>query len=190
MRQKDEAKREAITRSIVSLINEIGFVDISMSKIAKATGISPSTLYVYYENKEDMFRKIYLEVKRRMIELCGEGLDPEAPVEASVRMLCSNLLKYMMEHTDEFLFIEQACNSPLVTPELVAELDEYNRTTVGIFQRGIDDGVLKHASPVLLISFCYYPIQQIFKEWRKVGSLLLDVDFDMVFQMCWDAVRR
>ena len=80
MRQKDEAKREAITRSIVSLINEIGFVDISMSKIAKATGISPSTLYVYYENKEDMFRKIYLEVKRRMIELCGEGLDPKAPV--------------------------------------------------------------------------------------------------------------
>lgn len=190
MRQKDEAKREAITRSIVSLINEIGFVDISMSKIAKATGISPSTLYVYYENKEDMFRKIYLDVKRRMIELCGEGLDPKSPVEASVRRLCANLLKYMKEHTDEFLFIEQACNSPLVTPELIGQLEEYNRTTVGIFQRGIEEGILKRTSPVLLIGFCYYPIQQIFKEWRKEGSMLPDVDFDIVFQMCWDAVRR
>ena len=33
---------------------EIGFANISMSKIAKATGLSAATLYVYYENKEDM----------------------------------------------------------------------------------------------------------------------------------------
>ena len=62
MRTKDENKKAAITKAIIRLINEIGFVDISMSKIAKATGISASTLYVYYESKEDMFRKIYLDV--------------------------------------------------------------------------------------------------------------------------------
>ena len=50
MRTKDENKKAAITKAIIRLINEIGFVDISMSKIAKATGISASTLYVYYES--------------------------------------------------------------------------------------------------------------------------------------------
>ena len=68
MRRKDENKKAAITNAIVRLINEIGFANISMSKIAKATGISPATLYVYYENKEDMFRKVYMDVKKQMTE--------------------------------------------------------------------------------------------------------------------------
>ena len=101
-----------------------------------------------------------------------------------------NLLDYMQEYTDEFLFIEQACNSPMTTDEMLETLEQYNKDTVRIFQRGIEEGILKPASPALLISFCYYPIQQIFKEWRKDRSMLPDVDFDMVFQMCWDAVKR
>lgn len=96
----------------------------------------------------------------------------------------------MQEYTDEFLFIEQACNSPMATDEMLETLEQYNKDTVRIFQRGIEEGILKPASTALLISFCYYPIQQIFKEWRKDRSMLPDVDFDMVFQMCWDAVKR
>ena len=174
----------------MSLINEIGFANISMSKIAKATGISASTLYVYYASKEDMLRKIYLETKRRMIEECNRDLEPGEALEQSVGKICKNLLRYMREYTDEFLFIEQACNSPLVTDEMIEALGQYNKTAVEIFQRGIDEGILKQASPALLISFCYYPIQQIFKEWRKDQSMLPNVDFDLVFQMCWDAIKR
>lgn len=85
---------------------------------------------------------------------------------------------------------EQACNSPMATDEMIEELEQYNRDTVKIFQRGIEEGILKQTSPVLLISFCYYPIQQIFKEWRKEKSMLPKVDFEMVFQMCWDGIRR
>ena len=64
MRMKDENKKTAITKAVIGLINEIGFANISMSKIAKSTGISAATLYVYYENKEDMFRKVYMEIKK------------------------------------------------------------------------------------------------------------------------------
>lgn len=157
---------------------------------AKAAGMLAATLYVYYDNKEDMFRKVYMDVKKHMTEKCSRDIDPEGSVEEAVRKLCGNLLDYMQEYTDEFLFIEQACNSPMTTDEMLETLEQYNKDTVRIFQRGIEEGILKPASPALLISFCYYPIQQIFKEWRKDRSMLPDVDFDMVFQMCWDAVKR
>ena len=137
-----------------------------------------------------MFRKVYMDVKKHMTEKCNRDIDPEGSVEEAVRKLCGNLLDYMQEYTDEFLFIEQACNSPMTTDEMLETLEQYNKDTVRIFQRGIEEGILKPASPALLISFCYYPIQQIFKEWRKDRSMLPDVDFDMVFQMCWDAVKR
>ena len=190
MRMKDENKKAAITKAIIGLINEIGFANISMSKIAKATGLSAATLYVYYENKEDMFRKVYLDVKKQMIEECSKNICLQENVQEAVRKLCKNLLRYMKEYTDEFLFIEQACNSPMATDEMIEELEQYNQHTIKIFQRGVQEGILKQASPALLISFCYYPIQQIFKEWRKEKSMLPDVDFEVVFQMCWDAIKR
>ena len=187
---KDENKKTAITKAIIGLINEIGFANISMSKIAKATGISAATLYVYYKNKEDMFREVYLDVKKHMIEECGRNICPRENVQEAVRKLCKNLLRYMKEYTDEFLFIEQACNSPMATDEMLEELEQYNQNAISIFQRGVQEGILKQTSPALLISFCYYPIQQIFKEWRKEKSMLPDVDFEVVFQMCWDAIKR
>mgnify|MGYP001623960904 FL=1 len=190
MRTKDENKRAAITKAILRLINEIGFANTSMSKIAKATGLLASTLYVYYENKEDMFRKIYLDVKKQMIAACSSGLSEKETLEQSVRRLCRNLLCYMQAHTDEFLFLEQACNSPLVTDAMMETVEEYNRTAITIFQRGIEQGILKPASPALLLGFCAYPIQQIFKETQKEKTMLPDVDFDQVFQMCWDAIKR
>ena len=190
MRMKDENKKTAITKAIIGLINEIGFANISMSKIAKATGISAATLYVYYKNKEDMFREVYLDVKKHMIEECGRNICPRENVQEAVRKLCKNLLRYMKEYTDEFLFIEQACNSPMATDEMLEELEQYNQNTISIFRRGVQEGILKQTSPALLISFCYYPIQQIFKEWRKEKSMLPDVDFEVVFQMCWDAIKR
>ena len=96
----------------------------------------------------------------------------------------------MQDYTDEFLFIEQACNSPMATDEMIEELEQYNQDTITIFQRGVQEGLLKQTSPALLISFCYYPIQQIFKECRKEKSMLPEGDFEVVFQMCWDAIKR
>ncbi len=137
-----------------------------------------------------MFRKVYLDVKKEMTAECSKNVCGQESVQDAVRKLCENLLRYMKEHTEEFLFLEQACNSPLATDEMIEELEQYNQDISGIFQRGVQEGLLKQASPALLISFCYYPIQQIFKEWRKEKSMLPDVDFELVFQMCWDAIRR
>lgn len=187
---KDETKKAAITKAIIGLINEIGFANISMSKIAKATGLSAATLYVYYENKEDMFRKVYMDVKKQMIGECSKNICLQENIQEAVRKLCENLLRYMQDRTDEFLFIEQACNSPMTTDEMIEELEQYNQDTIRIFQRGVQEGLLKKTSPALLIGFCYYPIQQIFKEFRKEKSMLPEVDFEVVFQMCWDAIKR
>ena len=164
---KDDNKKNAITKAVISLSNEIGFSDVSMSKIAKRAGVSSSTLYVYYENKDDMFNKVYADVKIQMHKECAKGLEMNETVENSVKKICKNVLRYIQEYTEEFLFIEQSCNSPFAK-----------------------EGVLKQTSPILLISFCYYPIQQIFKEYRKPNSMLPDTDFNMVFQMCWDAIKR
>ena len=47
-------KRKTIAKSTCSLFIEKGFVNISISEIAKVAGIGKGTIYEYFKNKEDI----------------------------------------------------------------------------------------------------------------------------------------
>jgi AcrR family transcriptional regulator len=189
MRIKDENKEEAIFEATIRLINEIGFANISMSKIAKVAGVSNSTLYVYFNNKEDMFKKVYLGVKKQMLSACKKNISIDEPVRQTIGKICANLLKFAKDHVEYFLFIEQSANSPLIASMPHDEIDSLLSGLLSVFEKGIQEGILKKASPVLLLGFCYYPITQLYKEQCLPGSSLGDMDFELVLQMCWDAIK-
>ena len=65
MRTRDQAKYDAIVKSSIQLINTIGFDGISISKIAKKAKVSPATIYIYFENKEDLFTKLYIDIREK-----------------------------------------------------------------------------------------------------------------------------
>lgn len=190
MRVKDENKKDAILAATVRLINEIGFVNVSMSKIARAAGVSASTLYIYYENKEDMFRKVYLDVKKQMIRAGARGLDREEPVKHSVERFCENLLQFMEEHEDYFLFIEQSSNSPLINTAVNEEIEQLNQEIYAVFDKGIREGILKDTKAALLVGFCFYPITQLYKVTCQPDSWLQELDHQLLIQMCWDAIKN
>jgi AcrR family transcriptional regulator len=54
MRTRDQKKYNAVVKSSIKLTNELGFSGISVSKIAKRANVSPATIYIYFENKEDI----------------------------------------------------------------------------------------------------------------------------------------
>ena len=64
MRVKDQDKQTALFEATVKTVNEMGFVAASVSKIAKEANVSPATLYVYYDNKEDLLVSTYIEIKK------------------------------------------------------------------------------------------------------------------------------
>ena len=52
--QKKQDKRKQIAKSTCNLFIEKGFVNISISEIAKVAGIGKGTVYEYFSNKEDI----------------------------------------------------------------------------------------------------------------------------------------
>lgn len=90
MRYKDNTKKERIIISAIQLINEVGLAETSMSKIAKKAGVSAGTIYVYFENKEDMIKKLYLEVKKEMQQKLLYGVNNSLPTEAEFKQLLKN----------------------------------------------------------------------------------------------------
>jgi AcrR family transcriptional regulator len=58
---EDNAKRRQIVQGARKIFLARGFDAASMSDIAKAAGVSKGTLYVYFENKEQLFQAIVHE---------------------------------------------------------------------------------------------------------------------------------
>lgn len=63
MRKIDDNKRKQIQEAVYNLTESEGLVGLSMGKVAKLAGVSPATIYIYYNDKEDMLSRMYEQVK-------------------------------------------------------------------------------------------------------------------------------
>jgi AcrR family transcriptional regulator len=93
----DSAKRRQILEGARAVFLAQGFDAASMGEIARAAGVSKGTLYVYFENKEQLFEAIV----HGQCQVQAEGLfnlDPaERDVEAVLTRLGTGLVAMMCE---------------------------------------------------------------------------------------------
>jgi AcrR family transcriptional regulator len=189
MRTKDDSKKEAIFEATIGLLNEIGFANLSMSEIAKKAGVSSSTIYVYFENKEDMLKKVYMDVKEKLSITLSRNIDQSAPVRQVMEQLIRNILNFALEQTPYFFFIEQFSNAPLLDKSCEEDTLGMMKPIFGVFKSGQQEGILKKANPILLLSFCYYGTTQIAKDKLKRNQGFTDFEIKELAQICWDAIK-
>jgi AcrR family transcriptional regulator len=74
MRLRDEQKELLVRTKALELLVEEGFNGFSMHKLAKAANVSPATLYIYFQNKEDLIVQLGIEVGQKIQEVTFEDL--------------------------------------------------------------------------------------------------------------------
>lgn len=62
MRKKEGQKEVDILAAAISVFAEAGFYDAKISKIAEMANVSIGSIYVYYENKDDILFKIFEKI--------------------------------------------------------------------------------------------------------------------------------
>lgn len=112
MRKKDDEKQNSIKKAVIQLILEEGFHGASISKIAKAAGVSPATVYVYYENKEVMMRDIYMEYAEESFDFILEQLSPNMDGRQFIEVMVKGYYHYIIENEEVFHFVEQFRSCP------------------------------------------------------------------------------
>ncbi|ODO60129.1 TetR/AcrR family transcriptional regulator [Lactiplantibacillus plantarum] len=84
MREKDLDKEKSIIDEVSRIILKEGIADVSMSKIAKASGISSSTIYVYFSDKEDLLKQVYLAKKRQLAAFLSQNINTKPITQLSL----------------------------------------------------------------------------------------------------------
>lgn len=114
MRLKDDQKEATIREKAIEMIVKEGFQGLSMQKLAKAAGISASTIYIYFKHKEDMLNKLYQEINELLTLATLSNFDPDMDFEAGLWVQWQNRFNHIRKYPLYFCFSEQFRNSPLI----------------------------------------------------------------------------
>lgn len=99
-RRKKEPKsvhREKIASAASVLFMDKGIAATSMDDIAKAAGYSKATLYVYFENKEEIVGIIALDSMKKLYDYIVSAPEQQETTKEQYNYICRGLVKYHEE---------------------------------------------------------------------------------------------
>mgnify|MGYP001428748951 CR=1 FL=1 len=190
MRPRDESKRVAIAEAAIELITALGFSNTSMAKIAEAAGVSPATIYLYFENREDLINKLYLLVKREISASLLLGCDASYGAEENFRTIWNNIRRVMMEHKVKYLFSEQFTNSPWINKVSQEEVRSYFLPLRELYEMGRAREVFKDLPFEVFIAIGYAPLMWLVKMSYNGCYELTDEMLRVCYETSWKAVTR
>jgi AcrR family transcriptional regulator len=189
MRTQDEEKKAALFEATVKLVNEIGFASSSVSKIAKEAGVSASTLYVYYKDKEDLLVSTYIQIKAHMGRTILEDFDDSMPIRDFFKKVWINKYKYITKYPEYNSYIEQFSNSPFYSLVNIKETEKYFAPLVQMAQKGIEQKIIKDVDHNFLSAFFFIPVSFLANPHLVHGKEYSEKDIERAFGMAWDAIR-
>lgn len=98
--QEREARKELIVRVAQTLLSEKNFKGVTIRDIAERVGVSPATLYRYFESLDEIFLAVFYRGTREIIDLIRQERAEEEPV--SIRRLAEVYVGYLNNNLSYF----------------------------------------------------------------------------------------
>jgi AcrR family transcriptional regulator len=112
MRTRDESKENLVREKALEMLVNEGLNGFSMQKLAKAAGVSPATLYIYYKDKDDLIVQLGIEEGKKMVEATFVDFDPEMTFAEGMKIQWRNRAGYWLSNSIQTRFFEQIKLSP------------------------------------------------------------------------------
>jgi AcrR family transcriptional regulator len=188
-KEKISDKRTALLNATLTLVNNHGFHNTPMSKIAKLAGVAPATIYLYFESKQDLVNKLYLEVKEDFSKFAFEGYGDDLSVEKGFELIWFNIANYKLSQIKEANFLTQCDNSPMVEEESRIEGLKHLQPLLNLWARGKSAGIIKPLSHYVLYAFTIYPLSFLLGMQERGIYTLSEKEKAENFKAAWDAIK-
>lgn len=190
MRIKDDEKIERIYRAAIHVVNSDGLQGTSMSKIAKEADVSAATIYLYFENKDDMIQKLFLNLKNKMGHSYFSGINELQPSKGTFRMLWLNYYQYITEQSDEYQFLQNFSNCPLILTVKKEDTADYCPAFEKLFNDSKQAGLLTELNNDMLYSLLFAPLNHLIKRTKTTGISLSTTELMEVFEASWRGIEK
>ncbi len=188
-KEKIKDKKSALLNATLTLVNDHGFHDAPMSKIAKLAGVAPATIYLYFKNKQDLINNLYLEVKASFSDCAFKGYHNTMPVKKGFEIIWYNIADYKLNLVNEAAFLSQCDNTPMIDEEIRKEGLKHLQPLLDLWDQGKKEGIIKPLSIFVLYAYTIYPLTFLMAMQERNLYTLNTKVLDETFQAAWDAIK-
>ena len=187
---KSQIKRNALVNATINLVNNQGFHAAPMSKIAKLADVSPGTIYLYFENKQDLVDQVYIEVKAAFSNYAFQDYNEDMSVEEGFEIIWKNIADFKLKKIEEAMFLSQCDNSPIIDEPGRKEGLKHLQPLLDLWDRGVKEGILKPVSPYMLYAFSIYPIAFLMNMQQRELYELNPEHIEDAYKMAWNSIKK
>ena len=165
-RRKKEPRsvhRENIVSAASALFMEKGIAATSMDDIAKAAGYSKATLYVYFENKEEIVGILALNSMKKLYDYISSALIQHETTKARYDFICRGLVQYQEEFPFYFKMVLDKINIDFESKDYLPEEketyqigEEINEKIKNFLLSGMEKGDLRNDLDIMPAIFNFW----------------------------------
>jgi len=151
------------------MIAKDGLENFGINRLAKAAGVSPATIYIYYKDKEDLITSISIEEGLKMSRATLEGFDPEMHFEDGLWLQWKNRANYMLANELGTAFFEQLRNSTYREKMVEAIADDFKQTLGNYMENAVKKGELADMTLEVYWSIAFAPLYSLIRFHNEGG---------------------
>lgn len=186
--QKSIDKRNALIKATIELVNNNGFHATPMSKIAKIANVSPATIYLYFENKQDLVNKTYIEVKAVYTAYAFATYETNASVEVGFETIWKRIAEFKLNESEYAMFLAQCDNTPMIDESSRQEGIKHFQPLLDLMERGKKEGIIKPISDYLLYAYAINPLSFLMMSQQRGAFQLNEKHIEEAYQSAWDSI--
>lgn len=183
-------KENSIVETTLRLITSQGFHGSPMSQIAKEAGVAAGTIYHYFNNKNDLIRKVYKNVKKEMGEALMESYQEGLDYRIQFGKFWHGLFVFFINNPLKFQFLEQFHHSPFISEETQNESQVFYQPVLDFFQKGIQAGYLREMELELISSIIYGNIVSVCNLHLNNELYINEKREKAAINASWDSIKN
>ncbi|OXA76640.1 transcriptional regulator, TetR family [Flavobacterium aquidurense] len=173
MRTRDTNKEEIVKQKAIEMLVSQGVEGFGMNRLAKECGVSVATLYIYYSDKEDLIRKIGIEIGQSYFSKMLEGFSPEMSFVDGLRQQWKNRSHYATTFVLETACFELLKHSTYGDGILAEITSEFKNEMTQFISKAIEKKELVPVTFEVFWSIAYgslYSLLELHREGKSMSG--------------------
>ena len=192
MKLKDETKELKIKAVTLDVVAEKGIAGVKISHVAKIAQLSPSMIYTYFKNKEDLLFQIFRDCIRDLINMVVGQRENELPYKAKLAQDFENVIKIKLIKSKEYSFLKNFIRSPYFKQDYHQMLmDEGGKHIFSLFEEGQEKMILKDEIKIEILFALFDGLSDKLIELHQSQKIELTPQItQQAFSLLWDGLRQ
>ncbi|MFO7897176.1 MAG: TetR/AcrR family transcriptional regulator [Candidatus Cloacimonadales bacterium] len=174
---RKQRRRAAIIRGAIVAFGQKGFNKTKIIDIAREADVADGTIYLYFENKDDVLIKVFQETLAERLAQLKEQIDPIEDKVEKIHKYFELHADIYKDHPEELRFFAiEARQSPQFYERYpdFNPFAKYKRYLYNLCKDAIDSGAIRKVSPEVMSNILYGTLEYTLVRWAT-GELKLSI---------------